>query len=137
MQFFPWKDQYNLNISEIDEQHKLLVGMIDQLHTAMAEGKGKAVLGDIMQQLLDYTRFHFTTEERIMQEYGFPGFERHRQEHKALTTKVMEMMEKQQENTLGLSSNLSMFLQDWLTSHILNTDRKYSEFFAGKGIRLS
>ncbi|HFQ90746.1 MAG TPA: bacteriohemerythrin, partial [Desulfobulbus sp.] len=134
MQFFPWKEQYRLNISEIDEQHRLLVAMIDRLHTAMAEGKGKSVLDDIITELYNYTKFHFITEERLMSEYDYPGFAQHRREHKELIGKVLAMMERQKENSLGLSSDLSIMLQEWLNSHILETDKKYSEYLAGRGI---
>ena len=136
MQFFPWKEQYRLNISEIDEQHRLLVAMIDRLHTAMAEGKGKSVLDDIITELYNYTKFHFITEERLMSEYDYPGFAQHRREHKELIGKVLAMMERQKENSLGLSSDLSIMLQEWLNSHILETDKKYSEYLAGRGISL-
>ncbi|HEB51602.1 MAG TPA: bacteriohemerythrin [Desulfobulbus sp.] len=136
MQFFPWKDQYSLNISEIDEQHRMLVGMIDRLHTAMAEGKGKSVLDEIINELYNYTKFHFITEERLMDEYDYPGFAEHKREHKELIGKVLAMMERHKKSTLGLSSDLSIMLQEWLNSHILETDKKYSEFLADRGIRL-
>ncbi len=136
MQFFPWKEQYRLNISEIDEQHRLLVAMIDRLHTAMAEGKGKSVLDDIITELYNYTKFHFITEERLMSEYDYPGFAQHRREHKELIGKVLAMMERKKENSLGLSSDLSIMLQEWLNSHILETDKKYSEYLATRGISL-
>ena len=136
MQFFPWKEQYNLNIGEIDEQHRMLVAMIDRLHTAMAEGRGKSVLGDIITELYNYTKFHFITEERLMDEYNYPGLAEHRQEHKELISKVLAMMERQEKNTLGLSSDLSIMLQEWLNNHILDTDKQYSEYLAGRGISL-
>ncbi len=136
MQFFPWKEQYNLNISEIDEQHRMLVAMIDKLHTAMAEGRSKSVLGEIITELYNYTKFHFITEERLMDEYDYPGLAEHRREHKALIGKVLAMMERQKTNPLGLGSDLSIMLQEWLNSHILDTDKRYSQYLAQRGISL-
>ncbi len=136
MQFFPWKEQYSLNIDEIDEQHRMLVGMIDKLHTAMAEGRSKSVLDEIINELYNYTKFHFITEERLMDEYDYPGLEQHRREHKELVGKVLAMMERRKGNALGLSSDLSIMLQEWLNNHILDTDKKYSEYLAARGISL-
>jgi len=136
MQFFPWKEQYSLNISEIDEQHRMLVGMIDKLHTAMAEGRSKGVFDDIITELYNYTKFHFITEERLMDEHDYPALEQHRLEHKKLIGKVLSMTERKKQNTLGLSSDLSIMLQQWLNSHILETDKRFSEYLATRGITI-
>ncbi len=136
MQFFPWKEQCSLNISEIDEQHRMLVAMIDKLHTAMAEGRSKGVLDDIITELYNSTKFHFITEERLMDEHDYPALEQHRLEHKKLIGKVLSMKERKKENTLGLSSDLSIMLQQWLNSHILETDKRFSEYLATRGITI-
>ncbi|MFN3309093.1 MAG: bacteriohemerythrin, partial [Anaerolineales bacterium] len=67
MSLITWSDEFSVNIKEIDNQHRQLIEMVNQLQRAMKEGKGAAALNDILQRLIDYTDYHFSTEERMME----------------------------------------------------------------------
>lgn len=134
MSFFTWKDEYSVRIREIDDQHKKLVAMINELHQALATGKGRDVLGNILQQLIDYTRYHFSSEERLMEKYDYPGYVEHKEIHARLTDKVLELQKEFESSDVKRSIEVARFLQDWLNKHILQTDKAFGPFLTKKGV---
>ena len=52
MALFGWRDEYSVNIKEIDDQHKQLVAMINELHEAMLEKRAKEILGSLLNKLV-------------------------------------------------------------------------------------
>ena len=135
MSLIQWKDDYSVNVKEIDAQHQQLVNMVNQLHAAMREGKANQVLQDLLKKLIDYTGYHFSTEEKLMQTYNYPGYIYHKKEHDDLTKKVLEFQQKYQQNSTGLGVQMMEFLKSWLVDHIQGTDKKYSRFFNDHGIQ--
>ena len=131
---FPWSDTFSVKIGIIDLQHKGLVNYVNTLHQAMAEGHGKDALGKILSQLIQYTQLHFATEERLMQSHGYPDYLAHKAEHERLTKTVLDFQHKFQSNEVGLTVGVMDFLKDWLTKHILGSDKKYSPFLNAQGV---
>jgi len=134
MPLLSWKDDYSVKIREVDEQHKKLIGMINELHDAMTQKKAKEVLGDVLKKLADYTVFHFSAEERLMRSNGYPEYEEHREKHQKMTAKVLALQDELKQGKITLSMEVMDFLKSWLDKHILGTDKKYSPFLTGKGV---
>lgn len=134
MALMSWSDKLSVNIREIDEQHKRLVGMVNELHDAMSSGKGKEAMGAILTGLVQYVASHFATEERHMKAHSYPGYLAHKAEHDKLTKKALELQQQFQEGKPVLTVALMGFLKDWLSSHILGTDMKYGPYLNGKGV---
>ncbi len=134
MTLITWMDEFSVNIKEIDNQHRQLVEMINQLHRAMREGKSAQVINDILNRLIDYTEFHFATEERLMEAYNYPGFIHHKAEHAKLTRQVQDFQRQYRQNPTGLSVQLLNFLKVWLADHILKTDKQYTKYLNSQGV---
>jgi hemerythrin len=134
MALFEWSDKYSVNIKEIDEQHKKLIGIINDLHDAMSKGKSNDVLSHVLQDLIDYTRLHFAREERIMSMHGYTDYAAHKAVHEDLVRQVTKFDKEFREEKFGLSIQMMNFLKDWLSKHILETDKKYSPFLNSKGV---
>ena len=83
-----WKNEYAVNIGSIDAQHQMLFAIGRELYAAMSTGQGRAVLGRILDRLVQYTTVHFAHEERLMQLHRYPDFARHKAEHDALIKRV-------------------------------------------------
>ena len=109
---FHWSDDFNVDIQEVDEQHKVLVDLLNQLHHAIMERRGKAASREILDQLADYTRTHFLLEESLMRVLHYPGLEIHKQQHERLPL------------------NCYTFLKMWLIQHINESDKRFGDFFA-------
>jgi len=130
-----WVDALSVGIEEIDNQHKELVRLLNQLHTAIWEKHGSAASMEILDKLVEYTRVHFTVEESLMRILGYPDYEHHRQEHEKLISQVIELQRKLKSGEANISFELLHFLKNWLTHHILGTDKAYAPYFLSKGAK--
>jgi len=86
--FIQWKDEYNVGIDSIDQQHRKLVNLINQLQTAVDYSTGEEFEREALDELVDYTLTHFGYEEGLMEKYGYPEFEPHKAQHKEMIAKV-------------------------------------------------
>jgi hemerythrin len=134
MNLINWADNLSVNIRAIDEEHKKLVSMINELHSSMGSGKGRETIGKILTGLVDYTKTHFSTEERLMEKYAYTGYMNHKAQHDALTKQVIDLHTKFQEGKAMVTVEVMNFLKEWLTKHIQDSDKKYGPFLNGKGI---
>lgn len=125
MAFVTWQDMYATGIPSIDEQHRKLVEIINDLAEATFEGKGRQELADILTRLVDYTEAHFTHEEALMEKHEYPQLDEHRRKHWDLTKKVMEFREKHNRGEVGVATALLTFMSEWLTDHVKAEDQKY------------
>jgi hemerythrin len=134
MALIVWNDSYSVKVKEMDDQHKKLIDMINQLHDAMKVGKGKEVIGNVLTALTDYTRKHFTLEENLMKIHGYPGYADQKKAHDSMVTQVMDIQRKFSEGNV-LSQQVMTFLKEWLIHHIQGMDQKYGSYFNGKGVK--
>ena len=134
MAFFDWKEEYSVNIREIDRQHQKLVALLNNLYDALKKGEGLEALGTILTGLASYTKTHFATEERIMKANGYPGYLSHKDKHEKMTNMVLEYVRKFEASEIRSPIEISNFLKDWLKKHIMQTDMGYSAFLNGKGV---
>lgn len=131
---FIWSGTYNVGIQEVDEQHQVLVALLNQLHEAIREHHGKATSREILDRLAEYTRTHFLLEESLMRLTHYPGFEVHKQQHEDLVGQVQELQRKLDEQDLTITFELLHFLKNWLTQHISDSDRRFGAFFQTAGL---
>ena len=134
MSFIEWKDDYSVNVQEIDEQHKKLVQMINDLHEAMVSGHGQDIMRDLVNRIVEYSQVHFATEEKYMELYQFSEYEEHKKEHDVFSREANELNEKMNKFGFVLPMNVMYFLSNWLTTHILETDKKYISIFKRNGL---
>ena len=130
MALINWTPAYSVQIPQIDEQHKMLVQMINQLHEAMSTGQGRNVLKPLLGNLVQYTVTHFAFEEQAMQRANYPDFQEHRQQHELLKQQVQDMQARLNSGELSLTIDMLNFLRDWLVKHIQGADQKYVPFLA-------
>jgi methyl-accepting chemotaxis protein/hemerythrin len=130
-----WDESLSVSIDEIDDQHKVLVDMINGLHEAMRSRKGEKVLAGLVDALKKYTVEHFGVEERYMEKYKYPGYLNHKKEHERFVAKVLEFESAFKDGKTSLTMDVMRFLKDWLVGHIKGVDKKYGPFFNERGIR--
>lgn len=128
MVFFPWKEEYEIGIREVDEQHRELFSLINELYETMKEGKGRETVHRVLEGFIERVQLHFQAEEKWMEKYGYPGLLTHRAQHENLTKKVMEMEKNFMDAPPGFSIKLANFLREWLHNHILGSDRRFGEY---------
>ena len=134
MAFFNWSDELSVGIQRIDLQHQKIVALSNELFEALGSGKGRDVLGEVLSNLVTYTRTHLKDEERILSESGYPEFAAHKEKHEKMTQRALELYADYKNGKQGNPLVIANFIKDWLTKHIMGTDKKYSSFLKSKGI---
>jgi hemerythrin len=136
MPLMTWTEKLSVGVGMLDEDHKRLVAMVNELYEAMQAGHGRDSLGRILDGLVRYTREHFAREEKLFAQTGYPATALHKQEHDALTRQVLEVQRK---HAAGSATTLSLevmqFLKNWLIKHIQGSDQKYRAHLNANGIR--
>lgn len=135
MALVTWDNTYSVGIKLVDEQHAGLFDSLNELHAAMLKGQEKAVTGRLLQDLLAYTRSHFSAEEAMLARAKYPDLVAHRLKHRKLTDEVAGYAERYKRGEAALSVHLIHFLNDWLVQHILREDRAYSAWLVQAGVR--
>ena len=134
MALLQWTPTMSVGVRIIDEEHKQLVALINELDEAMARGRGRDVLGKIITELWSYAETHFATEEMYFEKFGYEDAAAHREEHAAFLADIGRFKADFDDNTLGLSAQVMAFLSDWLKTHTTGSDKKYSACFNAHGL---
>lgn len=134
MGLFAWREEYSIGFVEIDQQHKRLFSLAEELHSAMSTGKGKDVLYPILKNLTAYTRAHFAAEEKLMRLHEYPAFALHKAEHDALTQKVLRFQADFQAGRVAMTVDLMHFLREWLVHHIGDRDCKVGAYLKSEAV---
>lgn len=127
-------DEYSVKTKSIDQQHSKLIDLINQLHSAMKEGKGKEAIGKVINELISYTQVHFSHEESLMSKYSYPGYIKHKSMHDELVKQVLETEKEFKAGKTVISQDVLNFLKKWFVEHIIGTDKLYTNFMKSKGV---
>ena len=121
-----WQRAFNTDIYQVDEQHKKLVAMINRLDESLRKGMGivNQEEGPVLVALVDYTKYHFDTEEKVMQKIGYPHYQKHKGLHEDLRRKIVSMLLRLKDGGSVSATELMSFLTDWLLDHIIQEDKK-------------
>lgn len=134
MALIEWSDEYSVKVQEMDDQHKKLIGIINDLHAAMKAGKGKDSLEATVKGLVDYVSIHFAAEEKLMKTNGYPEYLQQKAKHDELTKQVLDFQKSFHDGKAILTVEMMSFLKDWLIHHIKGMDKKYGPFLNSKGV---
>lgn len=128
MAHIAWQEQYNVGISLIDEHHHHLVDLLNILddNSDASPHQRREVVGVVLIKLFDYTKYHFSEEEKMMKEIQYEGYAQHRQEHADFEQKIDFFIEQYRLGNSTLSVETIKFLNHWLLNHILITDQKFA-----------
>ncbi|QEL64030.1 hemerythrin [Oryzomicrobium terrae] len=134
MAFMPWGDALKIGIDSIDAQHHWLVNATNTLHDEILRDEPRtAVIGEVLEGLVDYTMNHFIVEEELFQRLGYPESPGHQAEHNRFTSGALDLLQRF-ESGQAVSVEALEFLKNWLTHHILEVDRAYVPFLKAHGI---
>lgn len=120
-----WNSTYELGIKEIDEQHIKLVDIINDFYNAFATAQAHEKIGEIINELVNYTIFHFTAEEEIFMNSNYPETDNHKKIHKEFVDELKRYHQEVKDGNMTTTYDLMTYLRDWLIKHIMGTDRTY------------
>ena len=134
MAFIDWTKKNEVGVKEVDDQHKKLFEMLNALHQATANGDEQSVLMGILDELIEYTVYHFQTEEDLFEEFDYPDYLEHKTVHDDLTRQAVELQRKFREGSATISFEVLDFLNSWLVDHTIGMDKDMGPFLNGKGV---
>ncbi len=130
MAIFEWQDRFFIGVAQIDEHHLHLVELLNKTHRDFLRQAPPDILAELFEELIDYATYHFSAEEKIMLESGFPDIDRHKQKHAKFSAEVVEMHANYLKKQKPFFLEILAFLQNWLESHILQSDCELGRFLA-------
>lgn len=134
MPHIPWTAELEIGIDVIDGQHRRIVDYINRLRD-LSGGSDRAVVNQVIADLIDYTYSHFAFEEALMEEAGYPSLAIHQRTHQAFRDRV-DVFKRRNEEGEDVASPLAELLQTWLLEHILHDDTSYADLVREKMPRL-
>ena len=128
MSLLKWSNFFSVGVDDIDNQHKKLVQILNDLHYVIANNEGDKAIKELLLKLLEYTKEHFVDEEKFMIEIEFPGFDKHFQKHFKLTEQVEQFCDNVNNGVEINQLELVVFVMDWLKDHIMEEDMEYARY---------
>ena len=125
-----WGDILSVGVDEIDEDHRKLVGIFNILNHAVKEGESPEYLAATLEELINCTVWHFSHEERLMLKHRYPEMDEHKAEHRDLIKSAQELQQELLRADKAVADEHIMFLERWLTEHILTADGRLGAYLA-------
>lgn len=125
MTLMKWDNSLSVGVKELDDQHKLLIDLINDAYAAIQQ-HDERLLCELIDKMSEYAELHFATEEGYMKKYGFPELSSHQFKHAKFKSEV-EQFKKNQFDKLNFSK-IFVFLSRWLTTHIMEEDMQYVQY---------
>ncbi len=130
MDLFVWKDAFNINIEELDRQHKLFFEYINLMFEAVGRYDKEDLLMQTFANLAMYAERHFRDEESMMGKTGYPGLESQKSEHISFLSRLEELKNGHLSDNPAIPESTLAFMRDWLLEHILQQDKKFGVYLA-------
>lgn len=129
-----WDESYDVGVTQFNDHHKKLFTYLNALLDTITKKRNERAIKEVLDGLLKYTKIHFTAEENLMLETGYPGYESHKIEHDKLASEVIDIYTRFNAGDQINFVTVLIFLIDWLKNHIKKTDKSYSPYLNQKGI---
>jgi hemerythrin-like metal-binding protein len=128
-------ETHGVGIRELDEQHQRLADLINRIGQAIASGDDPDSLRSLLDVLVQFSEFHFFTEEHYMAQHGYHGEASHRQGHHHLVDQLLTLRQDIATKDKADAQHIIDFLGYWLTQHILEMDRPLGYWLRAKGVK--
>ena len=128
MEAIQWTPEFSVGVEKIDEQHQGLFNLLNTLQKDISESQNRKILEKAVEKLLDYTKYHFSTEEYLLRQAHYPDYEAHKKEHDGFVSQVTNFYKNFIAEKEDLNLELITFLYNWIFNHIMKTDKNYTPF---------
>ena len=136
--FISWRADWQLGIRLLDEQHRMLADCLNRLVRQcscakdMGEGANEEArqhVGQLLDELYSRAKQHFSKEEALMREHGYPGYVSHRREHSMLLAELKStFISKFEEGCCHVDPAVFKALKSWYIVHVIRSDREFADF---------
>lgn len=128
-----WSDSYSIGIPLVDGQHKKLLTMTNDLYFACnySTELGKSQFRETVHDAVDYVKYHFFTEEKIMLLTSYPCMEEHKKQHTDFVRTILKNVKDFEDDKPLVPEQFVRFLKDWVLSHVAITDSRMGVYLTG------
>lgn len=126
MPLVTWYKRYSVNNDELDDHHRKLFAILNRMYDSCLQAEDMECVSPILEELIEYTDYHFLAEEKYMRDRGYEGIEEHRQSHRHFLCKLLEMRGCENKNDYDYKKELFVLLGNWILKHVTVDDKKYS-----------
>jgi len=124
-----WSPAISVNVKVIDDQHKKLFEILNRAMLMKEQGMDRDEMIDVLRELVEYSDYHFRTEDNYMLDNSYPLFQNHRREHGQYLRKLRALLEAYEKAEFGLPDEISAFLEQWWLEHVSESDLRYARYF--------
>lgn len=135
MALVDWDPSFSVKVTRCDDDHKKLFSLVKDLYHAMGAGKSVQVVERVINDLAEYTLYHFTREELLLRKTNYPDFLLHRIQHQEFVQQVQQFQADLKTGKIVHPLAVAEFLNGWLANHIKQTDQRYSAHLNANGVR--
>jgi len=129
-----WDQDFVVGINELDEQHKQLVNLANQVHQAFVQNKNKKEIKEIIRSLIDFASYHFGNEEQYFEQFGYEKAKEHIALHKAFVKELTSLQNEYSSGKLKFTDKTMKFIREWLPEHFMKVDVLYIDLFKTNGL---
>ena len=126
MPLVAWYKKYSVNNEELDGHHRKLFAILNRMYDSCLQAEDMDCVVPILEELIEYTDYHFSAEEKYMLARGYKGIEEHRQHHRYFRDKLLELRDCENKNDYDYKREVMVLLGNWILRHVTVEDKKYS-----------
>jgi hemerythrin-like metal-binding protein len=124
----PWDDRYLVNVQIIDDQHRELIRKFNEFYSGYKENaESAAFFLNNIHGLVNYMRFHFNTEEELLEKIHYPDITAHGMQHRIFITDMLKRINAPGPGRADVDTTVDYF-RDWIITHFSLIDRKYATY---------
>ena len=136
MEAVQWSEKFSVGVRELDEQHQHLIKLLNLLISTQGTANTRSeTISDTLMAMTRYAQAHFQAEEKLMEDYGFPGLEEQKIQHRDFRKKTVAFSTATYYGIDQVPEALLEYLVEWWVHHILEDDMAYRSFFKDKGVK--
>lgn len=127
-----WSKDIEIGVDFVDADHKVLINLLNQINDCVEQNEESTVVGSVLDALVEYTKFHFMREEKMLESCGYVDLAAHQQIHEDLSQQVLKIYADYQNDPWTVNpEDVLEFLKSWLVDHIMGHDFAYREACVG------
>ncbi len=127
MPLVSWYKRYSVNNEELDNHHKHLFAILNKMYDSCLTAGSMECAASIIEELIEYTDYHFAAEEKFMADKGYKGIDEHREQHRYFRDKLLELRSCENKNDYDYKKELLVLLGNWIIRHVTVEDKRYAQ----------
>jgi hemerythrin len=133
--YISWDESFSVGVFDFDADHRKLLSLLNDLQAACEASQGTEKIEKILKELLEYTKYHFSREEAVLEEHGYSKLADQKRLHKEFTSRIEKLSKDFHDNpSTKTASKAVSFLGRWLTEHINGEDKAYAPHLKMRGV---